>query len=77
MNYKDDDLLTAEDAKPLLDVTTDEGVIYMIKHEQLPGARKADPKKRTSVWLIPFKAIKAHPKYIAQKKRGNQAAKAN
>lgn len=68
------EFVTAEEAKTLLGVTTREGVLYMIKAGQLPGARKVS-ENRNAPWIIPFPSIKAHPNYTENKKR-SQAAKA-
>lgn len=64
--------VTADEAKDLLHITTREGVIAMIKRDELPGARKLS-SKRTAPWLIPMKSIKAHPNY---KERRAKAATA-
>ena len=73
MKQPEPEFLTVAEASELLRVTRP-GLIYMIKHDKLPGARKIS-EKLTSAWLIPMSAIKAHPNYIARKQRG-QAAKA-
>lgn len=67
---KHPEIVTADVAKDLLNVTTREAVIAMIKRDELPGSYKADARKRTSPWLIPLKSIKAHRNH--NKKRARQ-----
>lgn len=68
--------ITADVAKDLLGVTTREAVIAMIKRDELPGAYKADERKKTSPWLIPMKSIIAHPNYKKSARAKAEEAKA-
>lgn len=51
--------VTADEAKAMLGVTTNEAVVAMINRGELPGSRKLNPKKRTSPWIIPVDAIES------------------
>lgn len=45
-------------------VTTREAVVWMCKNGKFPGARKLEPHKKTSPWLIPVADVEA---YLAEK----------
>lgn len=58
--------ITIDEAMPELGVTTRQAVAYMIRTGQLPGARKLNPSKRGSPWVIPVKAVQALKKQRAK-----------
>jgi len=78
-DYKDTDELTPRMALPHLDVDTLQTVQRMARTGKFPGARKADPSQKLSVWLIPWASIKSHPKFIQPKTKNKkgQSAKAD
>lgn len=51
--------LTVDQAREVLGVESRQGVQYLIDTGKLPGARKLDPDKATSPWLIPVAAVEA------------------
>lgn len=57
--------LTLEEAAERLGVTVD-WINKLIQRGEFPGARKVDPGKRTSPWLIPADSFLAYEKRRAQ-----------
>lgn len=58
--------ITIDEAMPRLNVTTRQAVAYMIKTGKLPGARKLNPAKRGSPWVIPQESVEAYEQEIAE-----------
>lgn len=66
--------LTADQTKELLGVTTREAVVAMCNRGEFPGARKLEPDKRTSPWLIPVADVEAYAaKRLRKKQKRAQA----
>ena len=66
----------ASEAAERLGYTT-QGVVKMCQRGVFPGARKANPSKTTSAWLIPTAELEAHIEGKArEKKKRAQAVEA-
>ncbi len=59
------DFVSVEEAARRLG-QTERAVLFAINRGDLPGARKINPDKATSSWLIPVSSLKAYEKKRAQ-----------